>query len=136
MCAGRMPSNSNWLESPGWGWAMSLTWQAAQSSLLGAVLWNMSSESVCLRVELLGAKRRSTTEVGGIAQIFGRARGEWDRPDNPGEWGLGVTGRTKESVGDGHGLVNLAVLNEIGESFGAVTLGAGGWNGAVGIPIP
>src|SRR4030042_2422480 len=60
------------------------------------------------------------TEVGGVAQILHCTRGELDGSRNAGGGGGGVGGGAEESVGDGHVLVDRAVLGKIGEPFGAV----------------
>src|SRR4030042_6586128 len=55
------------------------------------------------------------TEVGGVAQILHCTRWKFNRACSAGVRRRSVAGRTEESVGNGHGLVDRAGLSKIRE---------------------
>jgi Putative transposase len=69
MFAGRMPLNSNWLESPGWGWATSLPWQTNNRRLLGE-LCRSALRSLTRYFEVLAGRELMPGVIAAI-QTFG-----------------------------------------------------------------
>jgi hypothetical protein len=69
MFAGRMPLNSNWLESPGWGWATSLPWQTNNRRLLGE-LCRSALRSLTRYFEFLAGRELMPGVIAAI-QTFG-----------------------------------------------------------------